>query len=121
MPRGRLSRWAPVLAWALVIFAFSSIPSLGTGLGPWDLVLRKFAHLVEFAILGALLARAVDRVSFAIALGSAYAATDELHQVFVPGRAGTIYDWALDTVGVAVGVLLYVRVRRGREAKIRAG
>ena len=34
---------------AAIIFAFSSVPSLGTGLGTWDLVLRKLAHLTEYA------------------------------------------------------------------------
>ena len=43
-----LSIWLPVVAWAAVIFAFSSIPSLGTGLGVWDTILRKGAHLTEY-------------------------------------------------------------------------
>ena len=55
----RFRAWAPVVLWAAVIFAFSSIPSLATGLGTWDLVLRKLAHLTEYAILGALLVRAL--------------------------------------------------------------
>jgi hypothetical protein len=46
-----------------VIFAFSAVPSLGTGLGTWDLLLRKLAHATEYAILGALLLRAVGRPS----------------------------------------------------------
>ena len=54
-----------------MIFAFSSIPSLGTGLGTWDLVLRKLAHLTEYAVLGALLVRALDRPAVAILLGAA--------------------------------------------------
>ena len=37
------SRWLPVLVWAGVIFAFSAIPSLNSGLGTWDYVLRKGA------------------------------------------------------------------------------
>ena len=56
----------PVVLWAAVIFAFSSIPSLGTGLGTWDLILRKIAHLSEYAILGALLVRAIQRPAVAI-------------------------------------------------------
>ena len=44
--RGSIVRdWLPVLVWAAVIFTFSSIPDLGTGLGGWDLVLRKLAHV----------------------------------------------------------------------------
>jgi hypothetical protein len=84
--RNAVRAWAPVVVWAAVIFAFSSIPSLGTGLGTWDLVLRKLAHLTEYAILGALLVRALARPSLAILLGALYAASDELHQHFVRGR-----------------------------------
>ena len=84
--------WAPVVLWAALIFAFSSVPSLSTGLGGWDLLLRKIAHLTEYAVLGALLARALSRhVALAILLGGLYAATDEVHQHFVRGgtRRGT--------------------------------
>jgi len=60
VPATRLaSTWLPVLAWAALIFALSSVPSLSTGLGLWDLVLRKLAHAGEYAVLGALLARAL--------------------------------------------------------------
>jgi len=107
-----LRLWAPVVLWAAVIFAFSSIPSLGTGLGTWDLVLRKLAHVAEYAVLGALLARALPSLAWAVALGSLYAVTDEVHQAFVPGRVGSPLDWALDTVGVVAGVLAYARFLR---------
>ena len=110
VPR-RLALWGPVVAWAAVIFAVSSIPGLTTGLGTWDLVLRKLAHAVEFGVLGALLWRALAREPAAIALGSLYAVTDEVHQTFVAGREGSPLDWAIDTVGVLAGVLLYARVR----------
>ncbi|MBA3787736.1 MAG: hypothetical protein H0X21_03465, partial [Actinobacteria bacterium] len=42
-----IARWLPVVLWAAVIFALSSVPDLGTGLGNWDLLLRKLAHVVE--------------------------------------------------------------------------
>ena len=105
-------RWLPVLAWAAVIFAFSSVPDLGTGLGGWDLVLRKIAHAGEFAVLGALLARAIGRPWLAAALGVVYAVSDEVHQTFVPGRAGSPVDVAIDTVGVVCGVLVWQHVAR---------
>ena len=106
--------WLPVLAWAGLIFAFSSVPDLGTGLGGWDLLLRKLAHAAEFGVLGALLLRAVDRAGVAFALGVLYAVSDELHQAFVPGRMGSPLDVAIDTVGVACGVLLLQRAIRTR-------
>jgi VanZ family protein len=92
--------------WAGLIFTLSSIPDLGTGLGTWDLVLRKAAHAAEFAVLGFLLLRAVRRELPAIAVGIAYAASDELHQQFVPGRQGSVLDLAIDAVGVVAGVLV---------------
>lgn len=103
--------WLPVLAWAAVIFALSSVPDLGTGLGGWDLVLRKLAHVAEFAVLGALLARATARPGLAIVLGILYAASDELHQSLVPGRMGAPLDVAIDAVGVVCGVVLWRRAR----------
>jgi VanZ family protein len=112
MARSRLlTVWLPVLVWAAVIFAFSSIPSLSSGLGTWDTILRKGAHLSEYAVLGALLYRALGREPLALAAGIAYAATDELHQHFVRGRHASPVDVAIDAVGVAVGMLLWLRLR----------
>ena len=107
----RVSLWAPVLLWAAMIFTLSSIPDLSTGLGSWDLVARKVLHLAEYAVLGALLLRAVGREPVALGLGSLYAASDEVHQHFVEGRTGSPIDWAIDTVGVALGILLLARTR----------
>jgi hypothetical protein len=108
--------WLPVLAWAALIFALSSVPDLGTGLGGWDLVLRKIAHAAEFAVLGALLARATDRAGLALLLGVLYAVSDEVHQSFVPGRLGSPLDVAIDAVGVAVGVAAWQSIRARRFA-----
>jgi VanZ family protein len=107
-----LRLWAPVVLWAAVIFALSSVPDLGTGLGTWDLVLRKIAHACEYAILAALLLRALRRERPAFGLGVAYAVSDELHQHFVEGRVGAPHDVLIDSVGVAIGVLLWRRVAR---------
>ena len=106
-----LRLWAPVVLWAAVIFAFSSVADLGTGLGTWDLVLRKLAHTCEYALLGALLLRALRSEVAAVAAGVAYAISDEIHQIFVAGRVGSPIDVAIDAVGVTVGVLLWRRYR----------
>jgi VanZ family protein len=112
MTRSRaLTVWLPVLVWAAVIFTFSAIPSLSSGLGIWDTVLRKCAHVTEYAVLGALLYRAFEREAPALAAGIAYAATDEVHQHFVRGRHASPVDVGIDAVGVAVGMLLWLRVR----------
>ncbi len=107
-----LRLWLPVVAWAGLIFAFSSVPDLGTGLGTWDVVLRKLAHTAEFAVLGALLLRALRSKLPAFAAGVAYAISDELHQHFVPGRRGAPLDVLIDTVGVGLGILAWRRFTR---------
>jgi VanZ family protein len=112
MTRSRvLTVWLPVVAWAAVIFAISSVPSLSTELGLWDTILRKGAHLTEYAILGVLLYRALEHEVLALAAGIAYAATDELHQHFVRDRHGAPVDVAIDAIGVALGILIWLRLR----------
>ncbi len=114
----RVSMWLPVLLWASVIFGLSSIPSLSTGLGTWDLVLRKGAHITEYAVLGALLLRAVSRELPALLAGLAYAATDEIHQHFVPGRAGRPLDVGIDAIGLVIGIVLFKSARERTRARL---
>ena len=111
------SRWLPVLVWAGVIFAFSSIPSLNSGLGTVDLVLRKGAHMTEYAILAMLLMRASVSYAWAFALAVVYATSDEVHQLFVRGRHGSPLDVAIDGVGALIGIGLWrsQRARRSSE------
>jgi VanZ family protein len=106
-----LTHWLPVVLWAALIFALSSIPSLSSGLGSWDLALRKGAHLTEYAILGLLLSRALLREVPALALGVLYAVSDELHQSFVRGRHAAPLDVAIDAIGVVIGVTAWRRRR----------
>ena len=106
-----VSLWLPVIVWAAVIFTFSSIPSLNSGLGTWDTILRKGAHLTEYAILGALLLRAVGHAVPAFLIAVAYAAIDELHQHFVRGRHASPVDVLIDSIGIAAGILVLKRVR----------
>jgi VanZ like family len=100
--RSFVRSWLPVVAWAAVIFALSAVPDLGTGLGGWDLVLRKLAHATEYAVLGALLVRASGRAGVAFGLGVIYAVSDEVHQSFVTGRHGAPLDVAVDALGIAL-------------------
>jgi VanZ family protein len=110
----RFALWGPVIVWAGLIFALSSIPSLSTGLGGWDEILRKGAHVTEYAVLGALLLRALGREVPALGVGLLYAASDELHQHFVRGRHSSPFDVAFDACGLAVGLLLFLFVQSER-------
>jgi len=111
-----VSLWGPVAAWAALIFYLSGIPHLKTNLGIWDLILRKCAHIVEYAILTGLLIRAFGRstdwlfryviiLSWVVAVF--YAGTDEFHQTFVPGRVGCVSDVCIDSIGVTWACLLW--------------
>ena len=79
-----------------------------------DFFVRKTAHAAEYAVLGMLLSLSAGEISelpfferqrAAYIFGTLYAATDEFHQLFVPGRAGMIRDVVLDSAGVMAGVL----------------
>ncbi len=80
-------------------------------------VLRKIAHFVEFAGLATLVFNAFRQtygyccpyISFFVT--AAYAATDELHQVFVPGRAGMLKDVLIDSLGAAAAILFLMLIK----------
>lgn len=72
---------------------------------------RKMAHFTLFALLGMSLRGlfgSLDvrhKVLFSAACGLVAACSDEIHQIFVPGRAGMITDVLIDMCGVITGVL----------------
>ena len=91
-----------------------------------DFPVRKTAHATEYAILGMLVFGTVydekkDRKHnflFPWILGTSYAATDEFHQLFVPGRSGQIRDVLIDSSGVLAGLLVIYFVMWIRKCKI---
>jgi VanZ family protein len=102
-----------VAGWALVIFVLSSIP--GASFPKSDLLSNdKLAHATVYAVLGAFVFLALRRSSaaksgvvvlLAGAIATLYGCTDELHQLFVPGRAADWRDVVADAVGGFVGAL----------------
>ncbi|MDY0087764.1 MAG: VanZ family protein [Coriobacteriia bacterium] len=110
-----------------VIFGFSSlhgsaVPSAG---GYW-------AHFAVYTVLGGLLFIAFTfetadpghALALAVLVASAYGVTDELHQVFVPGRLPEVADWGMDTLGALLGALIMFivlrRIARNRAARASA-
>lgn len=126
MGRRIYSHWLPVLLWAAVIFAFSSLPQ---GITPslegeaLDFLAKKAAHVFEYAVLSLLLYRALrahGRSGWWCVLGvGLYALSDELHQSFVPGRGAAFRDVFIDlaTAGAMVLLLNYHRGRPRAQAK----
>ena len=84
---------------------------------------RKTAHITEFAVLHLTVLFALFQwelpwkkwLKAALAVTVAYACTDELHQLFVPGRAGMVTDVLIDSTGAALltGLLWNVGRRNG--------
>jgi VanZ family protein len=105
------SAWLPVIAYAALIFYFSSRP--GGGLPRWWFMrYDKVLHAGEYFWLGALLARALwisglrpGRAALAgLGIAALFGVTDEFHQTFVPGRQGNDPgDLAADATGAAGG------------------
>ena len=107
-----ISKWLPPALWAVLIFYLSSIPDLRSDFpNAMDFVLRKIAHVLEYAVLAALLARAWPRRKYlfweVFAVVVFYAASDEFHQLFVIGRAGSLRDVLIDGIGAFLGLQVY--------------
>lgn len=94
-----------------LIYFLSAQPDLSTGLGFWDLVLRKLAHMSAYALLTLLWWRALapfTRKSLAAAalIAFLFAISDEYHQSFVDGRHGSPVDVGIDTIGIGLAILV---------------
>jgi VanZ family protein len=113
---GPVSRYAPPLAVMTLIFALSATPDLSSGLGAWDTLLRKLAHITIFGVLWLTLARAARwrRPILATVVAILYAISDEVHQSFVEGRHGSPVDVAIDAFGIGLAVLAWIVVTRRR-------
>lgn len=84
--------------------------------------IRKNAHFFAYLTLGILVIHAISRIrrtgGKAEALGISllicilYAISDEIHQIFVPGRSGQASDVAIDSSGALVGIMVYVSLCR---------
>jgi VanZ family protein len=122
----RALAWFGVLAWAGSITLLSSMPpdqlANLSSVKLWD----KAAHYLAFAVGAANLALVLRwswtwsaaRIALvAILIIAFFAATDEIHQLFTPGRSGgDVFDWLADMLGAATGagiiLLLYARSPR---------
>jgi VanZ family protein len=116
-------RWLPPLLWAACIFILTSIPGSRLPELPFR-YFDKVVHLAIYGVLGWLAARAWPSASrpviaalATILLVSCFGAFDEWHQQFIPLRSMDVLDWAADTTGAALGVVLAMA---GARAQVRA-
>lgn len=77
----------------------------------------KLLHFLVFGFLGLLITRGLRNsvsshfqrkyIFYGILFGALYGASDEIHQLWVPGRHSTVGDWIADLLGVIVFILAY--------------
>ena len=132
--KNKLPYWLPgllVLIAAACIFCFStgafSAAVTEQVFGSYNFVARKLAHVSEYAILFLLSRSALSYLLprrnpalvsvLAIVLACGYAATDEWHQTFVPGRTGSVHDMCIDWFGVLLGFGLYQAFQQIQERR----
>ena len=139
----KINPWVWVAAWMGVIFFFStdlfSGPQTSRVIGPFlkwfmpdvsdetirdiRLVIRKAAHVLEYAILSILSCRALAQraapsplplaaLGQAVLIASAYAVLDEWHQSWTAERFGSPLDVAIDSVGATVGAVFFAWLSR---------
>jgi VanZ family protein len=143
--RTLLKYWLPVLIWFGVIFAGSTdifsteqtsrylVPFLrwldpqisSSAIATVHFALRKIGHLTEYAILAALLWRALRSAKNLRAKMSTlfvgvwvacviFAASDEFHQSFLASRTASPHDVLIDVCGALIGILLCLMFSRRR-------
>lgn len=110
--------YALLLLWCAVVWFLSSRPDPGDTLGFWIDLPDYVLHGVEFAAGGLLAAAAFSHlrpplaVAAALSFCIAYGLLDEWHQSFVPGRFSDFGDVVADTVGAAIGILVFAWIAR---------
>lgn len=89
-------------------------------------IVRESAHGVVYLVLALLVFNTFRKNGIpggktfllTIAVCAFYAATDEIHQLFVPGRAGELFDFAVDFTGALTGSLLFFLFNSVSEKKL---
>jgi hypothetical protein len=113
-------RWGPACIMMTLIFTASGtsgqdLPHFGF----LDLIVKKGGHAFGYALLGISYLRGLTKgrnvspgqLLLAVMLASLYAATDEFHQSFTPGRSPSVEDVIIDTIGATAGVGLWPFIR----------
>jgi VanZ family protein len=118
LERGALLAWVVVVCYMALMFAISSKPYMPE---PKVRGTDKLEHLVEYAVLGALVLWALKRsrvgsaVLGSMVISAAYGAVDEVHQIFVPGRSCSLTDWTADVAGAILGAVVLGMIFRDKK------
>ena len=116
----QLKFWLPVYIYLLLIFYFSSLPSIEAS----SIISEKFyitsqiQHIILYAGLAMLLYRAINhgkKHNFLVILSTTlYGFIDEVHQHFVPGRTFQFQDILMDFLGAILALILIKLIAKKR-------
>ena len=127
--QNNINRWGPAILLMAIIFIASAIPGSDIpGFGVWDFLVKKGGHMFGYALLAAAYyhalssGRKASKWQFVLVLGltALYAASDEFHQKFTPGRTAALLDVGIDTVGGLVGIIASHLMRKRFRAPDKA-
>lgn len=116
-----LKTWGPLIGWLLLMGLATSYPNIHT---PKELPHGdKAVHIVSYAVLAVLALRAGPscwrrprQLWWIIPAGLALAGIDEFHQVLIPGREVSLWDFVFNVIGFSIGLTAggcrYFRTRR---------
>ena len=125
-----------VIVWMIVIFYFSNqvgqvsssqsgfltniiIKIFGSTNEPFiNHLVRKLAHFTEYLILGVLVLNMLryykpkEILILAIMICILYSCLDEIHQLFIQGRAGQLKDVLIDSLGSLTGIFIFNKIKK---------
>ncbi|MDD5341286.1 MAG: VanZ family protein [Patescibacteria group bacterium] len=122
-------KWASAIIWMLAIYYLSS-KSLNfiVATDIWEFILRKIAHMFEYAVLTLLIFRILGQtekrhyiwnIVWALIFTILYAISDEFHQTFTLNRVGTYRDVLIDSTGALISAwLIYINHRHKELLKL---
>ena len=123
LERNNIFAWVLVVIIAVGIFYFSSLHG-GQGGGGGNPFIPTIYHVSAFFLLALFLFIASLRgeknagiIVFAFLVAIFYGISDEIHQIFVPGRSSSLGDVFLDSVGVFYAFMIYAISLQYREIK----
>jgi VanZ family protein len=113
------TRWFYAVFMMVIIFGFSSIPSVEMPYFSWaDVLVKKSGHVIVFSLLALAfwhgLNWKLERLWLAWGLTFLYAVLDEFHQSFVPGRNAWWVDVAIDSIAAALALWIAASWRNRR-------
>lgn len=102
----------------VVNFIEKVAPNWNVDISSFNHIVRKSAHFFAYLVLGILAINALRRsevfeirsVIFALLICVLYAVTDEVHQLFVPGRGAMVMDVLIDSSGASIGIGVYLLI-----------